>query len=1009
MATSLQLPSVKQPWIWVAILCAAACGIAGFELAVVIAGRQPPAPVSSVTPTRAAVSTGTDAVASNDSPAPQTSKGVSPGTLPADPALPTQGKGEDVQSPPNLPDPKTLPHTADIAALVGAAGSVDTLRAPAAFPKGMLAFLKGIDQLGGFHLPEATALFAQAIAADGENSDFYTARGGAYVLAEKMNEGLPDLQRAMKLNPRNILASRLTRLAYLMLGEQLAASKFYGHGSTQRPDFLIQEVGVGYGRRMSAQPNRHYQDVRDQQMTAAAIQKLPIIAGMVADAYRAGDQKSAETLFALGVEQFQAGDFAAARRNFADVIRQNANDFSARYYYARCMLETGDPELARRELTYVLCWQRFLPEAFAARAICATRQSDAKRAAADLKSAEKLDAAKAAEARVAVARAPQGMPPMAGSDATQWNALGDESRKNADFEELTKAAATLRKTVDARRNRWDEHYQDTLYELCSAVRDQPVGDRVADLAAFLRDNEEVHGLQVEPNGAARYFRRQTPETRDWEISLALNLVIETLRTDPGHARCLAIKASLLYAHFNRCEEAEAAALAALRSNPRLIEGHLALSDCYKTYAARWRSKAAELRTPKTYSTVTRVVDQHGNFIRDDTVVHSIPPSAEDLARAARCDRQAELNAKREQASLSDALQCAKGTPQEPYYQALLSFLHGDCQSARRWLEKAVQANPRDARMRYALANCLKLLGLTTEYLEELSRAVDLQETTADLWLHLAWYSLEHGDWDSARTQLQRACQHDPSDPRIYAFWGVLEEFGSRNEDAAAAAYRCALAQEEARAQLNGTSYADAKAAAALSPESLGLSMMLRLKLARMAFHTQPDTAIAYYSATAANEKRMSDWGLAESVHSALLPNPERNKRTAGGAPPLVSILKNNRIFLGQALLNRGKNAEAAAQFAEAEHFGNRLPSGGTAYLEFELDPQYVPFRVSSMPIYVKALHAQTLIVQGKREEARLELQQVRYYLANRTQEQRTMTGDPIPGIYERLAGTVGLR
>ena len=78
-------------------------------------------------------------------------------------------------------------------------------------------------------------------------------------------------------------------------------------------------------------------------------------------------------------------------------------------------------------------------------------------------------------------------------------------------------------------------------------------------------------------------------------------------------------------------------------------------------------------------------------------------------------------------------------------------------------------------------------------------------------------------------------------------------------------------------------------------------------------------------------------------------------------------------------------------------------------LEFELEPQYVPFRVSSMPMYVKVVNAQALLQQGKRDEARIELQQVRYYLANQTMEQRNTPNDPIPALYQKLAPSVGLR
>ena len=50
-----------------------------------------------------------------------------------------------------------------------------------------------------------------------------------------------------------------------------------------------------------------------------------------------------------------------------------------------------------------------------------------------------------------------------------------------------------------------------------------------------------------------------------------------------------------------------------------------------------------------------------------------------------------------------------------------------------------------------------------------------------------------------------------------------------------------------------------------------------------------------------------------------------------------------------------------------------------------------------------------LLQQGQQDRVRMELQQVRYNLANRTQEKRAMQDDPIPGLFERLAPSVGLR
>ncbi len=203
--------------------------------------------------------------------------------------------GSNEEPAPALPTARS-----NLPSVLGSAGSVDRLAAPAALPPGMLRFLRGLDQLGAFRPLDAVASFGQAIAANEENSDYYAARGAALVVAEQMEQSLPDLQRAMKLNPQNVLASRLTRLAYLMLGDQLKASKFHGHGSTQNVDFLFTEVGNGYGSRAIARKHGFAQSPQDQQKSAAALQKLSTVASLVANSFQTGDDKSAQALFRAG-------------------------------------------------------------------------------------------------------------------------------------------------------------------------------------------------------------------------------------------------------------------------------------------------------------------------------------------------------------------------------------------------------------------------------------------------------------------------------------------------------------------------------------------------------------------------------------------------------------------------------------------------------------------------------------------------------------------------------------
>lgn len=962
-------------------------------------GTYAPVPNATVKPTEVAVVPPTAPAPANTELPPAISPSSNPSPSPSTEVAPT----------PEIP---ALPARSNEPSVLGLAGSVGRLSTPTALPPGMLAFLRGLDQLGAYRPLDAVASFGQAIAANEENSDYYTARGGTYVVAEKMDQALPDLQRAMKLNPQNVLASRLTRLAYLMMGDQLKASKFYGHGSTKTADFLITEVGTGYGARALAKQYNYPLGPHDQQRYAAALQKLPTVASLVASSFQTGDEKSADALFALGVEQLAAKDFAAARRSFDLVLANSPHDWSSRYYHARSVLENGDPELARAELTFLLCWNRFLPEAYAARAMAAARQHDLRRAEADLKTLRTLDAAQTpeVEAAIAVAKA-QPVPGATKNEETLWEELLASSKGREPFDTLAGAALELRRHVDARRLRWDETYQDRLRELCEASRaDAKSADRRADVADFLRDHNKVRGLQVEPNGATHFFRQQTPETANGEIELAFTLVNEGLGLDPRHARSWALRSAILLHTYHKLEEADQAARAAVRFDPKLIAGYMALSDCEKESAMRLREQAAAYRTPKTIYRTVRVLDRDGNFVRNDSEPVSIPPSAEDLAKAAACDRQAAEHERQEQAALQNALASAKGTKDEPFYQALLVFMKKDYANARPWLEKAVKDNPTDPKMRHALASCLSSLGLEEEYLEEFARAINLQKTTGEVWLKVAWNKLDRNAFEAARKALLRARELDPSDARILAYWGIMAEFGTKDNGEALAAYRASLAQEEARARASQTTYLPAGAKdQVLSPEDLGLSMLVRMKAARLVFTSSAKDAAEAYLATSGNEPRMSEWNLSKVVYSAMLPYPDRDGQTQPQPPPLVAVLKNNRILCGQALLNAGRDAEAAAQFAAAENFAARLPAGGTAYLEFELEPQYYPFRVSSMPIYVKALNARALVKQGKREEARLELQKVRYYLANRTQEQREMRDDPIPALYAQIAPAVGLQ
>ena len=518
-------------------------------------------------------------------------------------------------------------------------------------------------------------------------------------------------------------------------------------------------------------------------------------------------------------------------------------------------------------------------------------------------------------------------------DAAAWDGLLATAKTGRPFEELTTAALVLRHSLSARRLRADEIYQDRLHQLAAAAGREPKSaDRLTDVAEFLRDKNDVAGLRVSLNGAVHYFRRQTPEQAGWERELAFQLTTEALNAEPQHV-LPGLCGSSLFLHENKLEEADQAAHAAVRFGPRVVSAHMALSDCDKVHAA---AAGGSRQTADAQNGLPYRESRQSVWTADPDPVATLSHSPESGGppRAAECDRQAANYSEQERICLSNALESAKGTKDEPYYQALMLYLKQDYADAKPWLEKAILARPDDPKLHRSLSGCLSALGQTKEATEEFSRAIDLEQTTAEVWLNIAWASLEHADQKTARESLLRARDADPADTRVAAYWGVLAELDAKDTTGPDAAFQTALRRKRP-ARDDQTTFLPTKGPAIpLSPEDLGLTFMLRLKAARAVFRTKPEQAAEYYLANVAAERRMSDWNLAKSVFSAMLPVPNRDAKQAPTPMPLVAVLKNNRIFAGQALLNAGRPQDAARQFAAAENFANRLPDGGTAYLEF---------------------------------------------------------------------------
>jgi tetratricopeptide (TPR) repeat protein len=188
---------------------------------------------------------------------------------------------------------------------------------------------------------------------------------------------------------------------------------------------------------------------------------------------------------------------------------------------------------------------------------------------------------------------------------------------------------------------------------------------------------------------------------------------------------------------------------------------------------------------------------------------------------------------------------------------------------------------------------------------------------------------------TAREALGHAQDWNPADPRIAAYLGVIAEANDKTDEAVAC-YTAALALEEARVRFSGTTLQPSGTAPWLARD-FGLTMALRLKLARFLDATSPAEAAKLYLANGAIEPRVSEWEWGRRLSSAMLPDPTADPRAAPFPPMFITLMMQSRIAAGRALLASNQPAQALAQYGSALNAPKKLRQGAMVDLDDWID------------------------------------------------------------------------
>jgi Flp pilus assembly protein TadD len=802
---------------------------------------------------------------------------------------------------------------------------LDTLVEPKPAPAGVSEYAQGLDAIESGKCAEAIEPLSAAIDADEENARYFAARGVARLLAQQVPAGIKDLERATRLDPTNDDTKRMLSFGHRLLGDERAASGVRPPTAGDGLDRFLLETGNDYGRLEKAKKINNPQFLEEcRQRRKMALTKFAAIGDRFAkEQKRQGDVGRA--LFARGVDRFRRGELAGAQSDLQAVLASAPDETTALYYHACCLHQLGNLEGARQELTMLLTAKLALVDAYLERAKVAAALGDLRRAQSDLATARRLDPSDPAGWQAEAARVIAAAPAASGDPPVLLDALTKAAQVGADWPELVKRADQLAAAGAARRLRGDERYQDRRLQLeLARYADPKNADRLAAIGLFLLAETDVHGECVEPNGEWRYYRPQSPARKQAELAESGRLFDRALAIDRRHVGAFVGKATLAIRNMQwaDAENILRVALADHADAPELLD---LMSQVMQAAADQRAGKAADLRQVRSWT----------EFGYGYTVFFTRYPSLAERDRADAYDAAAGRFVASSRQYIERAISGMAGTAEGLYHQALLDRSDGKFEQARTALEQAVKLEATSARTHYALSGVYARLGQTEQAIEEQATAKNLEATSAAPWLQRAWSKIVSTAFKSARESLARAAQLDAADARIPAYLGILAEANDKPEEAAAF-YRAAMALEEAHARLRGDTVqpgGDGLAAV----RRFGLTMALRLKLAKFVAEKEPGQAAQMALANVAVEPRISEWAWGRRLSSAMLPEAGGDTRAEPFPPQLAVLMAQSRLAAGRYLIASNKPQEATAQFAPVLDYPGKLHEGGTIYLDDYLD------------------------------------------------------------------------